>query len=61
MSLPDEGYSRFDIYVFLLTLDLRGLWLWCLTPLITIFQLYHGGQFYWLRKQDTTTNLPQVT
>jgi hypothetical protein len=44
--------------------DINWYGLWCLMPLLTIFQLYHGSQFYWWRKPECpekTNDLSQIT
>jgi cytochrome b561 len=53
-------YQSVDTERFLITTVVSSIGLWCLSPLLAIFQLYWGGQVRKLEYPEETTDLSQV-
>ena len=56
----DRNINCLPYQIFLINKTLGLFVWWCLTPLSAIFQLYRGGQSYWWRQPEKTTELLQV-
>jgi hypothetical protein len=54
------GYIQSLILENKLLIRVRVWVIWCLTTLLTIFQLFYDEQFYWLRKLKIAIDLPQT-